>query len=215
LNSHVISPRSVEGTRTGARRRSVLAKTALDGQMAELAREASHRTLALWACDCAERVQSYFDRAHPADARPRLAIEAGRRWAATGKFEMREIRRLTLAAHASARSAKEFTAARSAARAAGQAVATAHASGHALAAAIYAATAVRDAALPAAAERAVARERLWQLQHLRRLAHKKTGQGSRPGRGGPTGRAGARSALAPPARYRAGSSARNEPDAEI
>ncbi len=123
------------------------------------------KTLAVWAADCAERVLSLFEKAHPEDDRPRLAIEAGRTWALTGVFKMVAIRGASLAAHAAAREAKENEAACFAARAAGQAVATAHVTQHAFGGAYYALKAIA-AAHPAKAEARVAKERDWQSRHL-------------------------------------------------
>ena len=39
-----------------------------------------HRSLALWAADCAEHVLPHFEKMYSDDARPRKAIEAGRAW---------------------------------------------------------------------------------------------------------------------------------------
>ncbi|MCE5298802.1 MAG: hypothetical protein MUE45_01565 [Methanoregulaceae archaeon] len=148
--------------------RKILAVTAMDKPIADLARMTDHTIVALWASDCAERVLPCFERKYPEDTRPRKAIEACREWVRTGVFRMADVRSISLAAHAAAREIQEDTAARSAARAAGQAIATAHVPAHAIAAAIYAATAVRDAS-PADADSATARERDWQYQHLLRL----------------------------------------------
>jgi len=146
-----------------------LVKTSLDGQIADLARTADHRTIATWACDCAERVLPLFETQFPEDDRPRLAIQAGRDWVKTGVFRMAEIRKASLDAHAAARAAQDHKAARSAARAAGQAVAAAHVPSHAIAAAIYAATAVRDSAAARDAGAAAAGERRWQYRRLLEL----------------------------------------------
>ena len=40
-----------------------------------------HRSLVLWATDCAEHVLPYFEQNYPKDNRPRNALEAGRAWA--------------------------------------------------------------------------------------------------------------------------------------
>lgn len=149
--------------------RKILAVTAMDEPIAELARKTDHTIVAIWAADCAERVLHYFLEKYPEDNRPGTAIEACREWARTGVFRMADVRSISLAAHAAARETQEDTAARSAARAAGQAMATAHVPAHAIAAALYAATAVRDAANSADADSATARERDWQYQHLLRL----------------------------------------------
>ena len=156
-------------------KKPILAKTSMDKSIEELANRTDHRTLAIWAADCAERVLPYFEERYPDDNRPRKAIEALRTWVQTGVFRMADIRRDALAAHAAAREVEEYNPARSAARAAGQALATAHVPRHALAAAIYAATAVRDAATSSDAEAATVREREWQYQRLVEL-----GRGGNP-----------------------------------
>lgn len=148
-------------------KKPLLAKTIMDTSIEELAGRTDHRTLAIWAADCAERVLPYFEERYPDDNRPRKAIDALRTWIQTGVFRMADIRRDALAAHAAARGVEAYHPARSAARAAGQALATAHVPRHALAAALYAATAVRDAANSSDTEGATIREREWQYRHLR------------------------------------------------
>jgi hypothetical protein len=153
-------------------RRRIMAVTVMDESIADLVSRTGHKTLAVWAADCAERVLPYFEEQYPEDTRPRRAIEACREWARTGVFRMADVRSTSLAAHAAARAAEEFSPARSAARAAGQAMAVAHVPAHAIAAAIYAATAVRDATDPADADNAAMREREWQYRHLLELREK-------------------------------------------
>jgi hypothetical protein len=143
-----------------------LAVTDKGNIIAELVGKTDHKTLAVWACDCAERALPYFENKYPQDNRPRLAIEAGRAWVKTGVFKMADVRKSALAAHAAAREVNDDDAARSAARAAGHAMATAHVPTHAVAAAIYAATAFRDAVEPVNAEISTDKEREWQLRHL-------------------------------------------------
>jgi len=126
--------------------------------------EGDHRSLALWAADCAEHVLPYFEEMCPEDDRPRKAVEAGRAWA-RGEMTVSEARAAAFAAHAAAREARQ-AAARAAARAAGHAAATAHVAGHADHAAAYAATAATRAADPEAAAAAAAKERDWQYRHL-------------------------------------------------
>jgi hypothetical protein len=140
-----------------------------DGPMIELVRETGHKTLALWAADCADRVLPYFEDTYPEDNRPRKAIEALRTWINTGMFEMSVIRGVSLAAHAAAREVGKDNAARSAARAAGQTVATAHVPDHSIAAANYALQAVHRATNDGDAAASVAEERKWQYQHLLEL----------------------------------------------
>jgi len=123
-------------------------KTKLDKQ--------DHKSLVLWAADCAEHVLPYFEKEYPKDDRPRKAIAAGRAWV-RDEITFSEARAAALAAHVAARDAKH-TAARAAARAAGQAAATAHVAGHAPHAADYAVKAVEAAG--------VAKEREWQCRRL-------------------------------------------------
>jgi len=130
--------------------------------------EQDHRSLVLWAADCAEHVLPYFEEKYPKDDRPRKALEAGRAWV-RGGIAMNEVR-AAFAAQAAARDA-DHAAARAAARAAGHAAATAHVAGHARHAAAYAATAAA----------ATAAERDWQYrrlpEHLRPVAFPARGKG--------------------------------------
>ncbi len=97
-----------------------------------------HRSLVLWATDCAEHVLPYFEEKYPKDNRPRNAVEAGRAWV-RGEIAMSEARAAAIAAH----------------------VAT-----HAAHAANYAVKAARspDAAVPT--DSATAKERDWQYRRL-------------------------------------------------
>lgn len=151
------------------KQRRIMAVTALDQQIADLAANTDKKTLAVWAADCAGRVLHLFEDSFPDDPRPRQAIEACQTWVQTGEFRISYVRRTALDAHAAARRAGAYTAARSAARAAGHAMATAHVKTHSIAAAIYAATAVRDSSDPAMAETATFGEREWQYRHLLEL----------------------------------------------
>jgi hypothetical protein len=143
-----------------------------DERVAELVGKTGHKTLAVWAIDCAERVLPYFEGKYPEDNRPRTALETLQTWINTGVFKMAVIRKASLDAHAAAREVGEDSAARAAARAAGQAVATAHVPTHAIGAAIYALQAIHRAANPSDANAAVAKERDWQYQHLVELREK-------------------------------------------
>src|SRR6266550_3576823 len=118
----------------------------------ELMRKADHKTLAVWAMDCAVRVLPYFAQKSPRDDRPRNAIETLQAWIRTGEFKMAVIRQASLAAHAAAREVGEDSPARSAARSAGQAVATAHVATHSMGAASYALQAIYRAAGASEAE---------------------------------------------------------------
>jgi len=141
--------------------------------------EQDHRSLVLWAADCAEHVLPCFEEKYPKDDRPRKALEAGRAWV-RGEIAMSEARTAAFAAHAAARDA-DNAAARDAARAAGHAAATAHVAGHARHAAAYAVTAATDAAVPTDAAAAAAIERDWQYtrlpEHLRPVAFPARGNG--------------------------------------
>ena len=130
----------------------------------ELLNKQGHKTMVLWATDCAEHVLPYFEEKYPKDNRPRKAIEAGRAWV-RGDITMSEARAAAFAAHAAARDADQADAC-TAARAAGHAAATAHVASHAVHAANYAVTATNYATDSNAADDATAKERDWQYQHL-------------------------------------------------
>ncbi|WP_202903227.1 putative immunity protein [Paenibacillus gorillae] len=140
--------------------------TDLGGAIAELADKSKNdpKKLALWAAECAENVLHLFENKHPADNRPRAAIEAGRAWV-SGGLTMSDARAAAFASHAAARDAVD-EAACAAARAAGHAAATAHVAGHAVHAAAYAAKAAAFAADSGTAGARVAEEREWQWQLL-------------------------------------------------
>ena len=138
----------------------------------ELVGKTGHKTLAVWAIDCVERVLPYFEGKYPEDNRPRNAIETLQTWTDTGVFKMVVIRKAALDSHAAAREVGEDNAARSAARAAGQAAATAHVPTHAIGAAIYALQAIHRAANSSDADAAVAKEQDWQYKHLVGLREK-------------------------------------------
>ncbi len=142
-----------------------------DESMVELVRKTDHKTLAVWAVDCVERVMPYFEEKYPEDHRPRNAIEALQAWIHTGVFKMADIRKASLASHAAAREVGEDNAARSAARAAGQAVATAHVPAHSIGAANYTLQTIHRATHSSDAGAAIAKEREWQYQHLLNLGN--------------------------------------------
>ena len=139
----------------------------MDNPIAELLSKLDHKTLVIWATDCAEHVLPYFEEKYPKDNRPRKAIEAGRAWI-RGEIAMSEARTAAFAAHAAARDANT-DAARAAARAAGHAAATAHVAGHAVHAATYAARAAGHTVDSIDVDAAIAKERDWQYQQLLNL----------------------------------------------
>ena len=141
----------------------MIAKTEMDKKIFELALNTDHKTLGIWAAECAERVLPYFEKKRPENMRPREAIVALREWVRTGIFKMASVRKYSLDAHAAARDVSEDNVARSAARAAGQAMATAHVKTHSIAAALYATTVIRDATNN---HEAVIKERQWQYERL-------------------------------------------------
>jgi hypothetical protein len=146
--------------------KSKFSLTRKDEEMVELVSKTDHKTVALWAIACAERVMPYFEENYPQDHRPRHALETLQTWIETGVFQMAVIRKASLDAHAAAREGGEESPARSAARAAGQAVATAHVPRHAYGVALYAQQAIHRATNPSDANAAMAKEREWQYQHL-------------------------------------------------
>ena len=145
--------------------------TRKDEEMLELVSKTDHKTVALWAIDCAERIMPYFEEKYSQDHRPRLAIETLKTWIDTGVFKMAVIRKASLDAHSAARAVGEESPARSAARAAGQAVATAHVPRHSYGTALYAQQAIYRATNPSHADAAVTKERDWQYQHLLDLSN--------------------------------------------
>jgi hypothetical protein len=147
-------------------KKSGFSLTREDIEMRELIQKTDHRTLALWAVACAERVLPFFELKFPQDHRPRQALSALQDWIASGVFSMTVIRKASLDSHAAAREVGEDSPARSAARAAGQAVATAHVPSHAYGSAIYAQQAVYRASVPSEAEAAALKERDWQYARL-------------------------------------------------
>jgi hypothetical protein len=97
-----------------------------------------HKLFGFKAAKEAGRVLTFFEKERPDDMRPREAIEAIMEWAEDKRtLGMKEVRKLSLNAHAAARDAKS-SAAKYAARAAGQAVGTWHVPTHALGAFGYA-----------------------------------------------------------------------------
>jgi immunity protein 5 of polymorphic toxin system len=147
-------------------RKSKFSVTHKDESLVELVKETDHKTLAVWAIDCVERVLPYFEEKYPEDNRPRKAIEACKEWVRTGVFKMADVRKAALESHTAARQVGEDNPARAAARAAGQAVATAHVPTHSIGAANYALQAVYRATNASGADAAIAKERDWQYQHL-------------------------------------------------
>lgn len=97
-----------------------------------------HKLFGLKAAKEAMRVLKYFENERQNDSRPRDAIEAILEWSEGNRIlSMKEVRKLSLDAHAAARDV-ESDAAKFAAHSAGQAVGTWHVPTHALGAFSYA-----------------------------------------------------------------------------
>ena len=107
-------------------------------KIAELSSKRGHRTLVIWAADCAEHVLPYFEDKYQKDNRRRKAIEACRVWV-RGEICVGAARSAAFVVHAAARAAEGMV--RAAARTAGHAVATVHVTTHAVHAANYSAIA--------------------------------------------------------------------------
>jgi hypothetical protein len=101
-----------------------------------------HKLFGFKAAKEAERVLKFFEKERPNDSRPRDAIDAIKEWAEDKRIlGMKEVRKLSLNAHAAARDVKSDVA-KFAAHAAGQAVGTWHVPTHALGAFGYAGRAI-------------------------------------------------------------------------
>ncbi len=100
-----------------------------------------HRTLVMWALDCAKGILPIFETKYPKDKRPREALRAAKLWA-RGDIKMPIAKK---AAHASHNAATEVIedspAAGAAARAIGHVVGTVHVETHAIGVACYGITA--------------------------------------------------------------------------
>ncbi|TYB96420.1 MAG: hypothetical protein FXF54_03280 [Kosmotoga sp.] len=108
----------------------------------DLLKKVDHETSVIWACECAERVLSYFEEKYPDDKRPIKAIEAGRFWIG-GQIAVSQARKAAFEAYAAARDIdKGDQSAIFAARSAAHAAATVHVKKHAISVATYAAKAV-------------------------------------------------------------------------
>jgi hypothetical protein len=131
-----------------------------------LIQESEPRTRALWAADCAERALEYFEIKFPEDKRPRDAIAATRAWARED-MDAAEVARAADAAHKAARHhGVNETSAAFAARAAASAAGMIEQPEYVIPMLDCATAAIREASL-LDPEKAAAREREWQCEHLR------------------------------------------------
>jgi hypothetical protein len=101
-----------------------------------LVEEQKHRTLVMWAVDCAGRLLALFENRVLTDRRPREAVEAAKRWA-RGEIKMPAAQMAALAAHKAATDVLEDPAACAAARATGHVVGTVHVETHAMGVVMY------------------------------------------------------------------------------
>jgi hypothetical protein len=99
-----------------------------------------HRTLVMWALDCAQEPLAYFESKYPNESRPRRALELCEAWA-RGVIKMPEAKKAILDAHAVAKEIedKECIAL---VHAIGHAGATVHVETHALGLVFYELTAI-------------------------------------------------------------------------
>ena len=100
----------------------------------------NHRTLVMWALDCAKTTLAWFEEKYPEEHRPRVALERCESWS-RGKIKMAEAKKAILDAHAAAKDIndEEYAAL---AHAIGHAGATVHVETHALGLAFYELTAI-------------------------------------------------------------------------
>lgn len=105
-----------------------------------LTEKQNHRTLIMWALDCAQEPLTLFEAKYPNDRRPRKALELCEAWA-RGIIKMPEAKRAILGAHAVAKEIddKEYIAI---SHAIGHAGATVHVGTHALGLVFYELTAL-------------------------------------------------------------------------
>ena len=126
----------------------------------------THKTLVLWALDCAPRFLEIFERDFPDDTRPRELIGIAQMWA-EGKVKMPIAKKAIHAAHHAATEAEGHPAAQAAARAIGHAAATIHVETHALGLVFYGLTALIYDEGPENADALAASECAWYYDRLK------------------------------------------------
>lgn len=132
-------------------------KSACVQPLRALVEKQKHRTLAMWAIDCAGAVLVMFEQKYPAEKRPRQALEAGRKWM-RGEIRMSAAKRAILDAHQAANEVDNDPVACAAARAVAHAAAAVHVETHALGLVFYSLTAIVRAAEPENVDDVVAKE---------------------------------------------------------
>lgn len=126
----------------------------------------THKTLILWAFDCAPRFIELFEEYYPDDTRPREAIDVARLWA-KGEVKMPIAKKAILSAHDAATDAEDIPAAQAAARAVGHAAATVHVGTHALGIVLYGLTALIYDEKPDDVDAFAVKECEWFLERLK------------------------------------------------
>ena len=103
----------------------------------------SKATITYWCIDYTEEhILPIFEKECPGDSRPRMALDAARRWM-EGKVKLPEVKNIILnECHAAARELEHNPVAQAAARACGQAAACFHTPTHSLGLAFYGAAAI-------------------------------------------------------------------------
>lgn len=131
----------------------------------ELIEKQKHRTLAMWAVDCAGRVLAIFEERYPQDKRPYEAIMAAQAWM-RGDIKMPVAKKAILAAHNAATEVEHDPAACAAARAMGHAAASVHVETHALGLIFYGLTAYVYSMDPKDVDDVVKKECKWFYDRL-------------------------------------------------
>lgn len=123
--------------------------------------EQLHRTLVLWALDCAEPYLAFFEANQPGESCPRNALETADGWA-RGRVKMPDAKRAIHAAHSAAGAVGDKTrhaaSVMAAGRAIGHAAATVHVETHGLGLVLYGLTAISYSVEEGAAASAVEAE---------------------------------------------------------
>jgi len=125
-----------------------------------------HKTLVLWTIDCANRMIPLFEGPFPRDDRPRMAVEAAKKWA-FGTLKMPIAKRAAHAAHHAATEVFAIDqAACAAGRACGHTVGTVHTQTHATAFVVYFLSALILASKPGMIEKTIDEEITWLYDRL-------------------------------------------------
>jgi hypothetical protein len=126
----------------------------------------THKTLVLWALDCAPRFLDIFEKDYPNETRPRELIQIAKLWA-KGEVKMPLAKKAIHAAHNAATDAESSPAAQAAARAIGHAAATIHVETHALGIVFYGMTALVYSQKPDDFDAFIAKECKWFYERLK------------------------------------------------